>query len=273
MLPAIGWPEHRRATTRRRATPDKRRSLRDPAIDPNQNRPATPFNEGNLRPVPRSNRLPRLIKVRSGPIVDCTRAIRCVPSERREERNGLRDGSAVVIDGRLPATVVLLNISVIVVHLGVVGQRAQSGPALHTKKQARHYASILHRFLVPRVARFFTNFTYSSTPEAFKSVRRSMHERKSAINVSSVRSHGAYSRHAATRAAKEHRARRCPEDTLALERVKPFATSEKKGPEERDDCAIPVTDLALVQTRLACRFFLLCACVFYINRLSASTSI
>lgn len=37
------------------------------------------------------------------------------------------DGLSVVIDSRVPAAVIFLDIGVIVVHLGVVGQRPQSG--------------------------------------------------------------------------------------------------------------------------------------------------
>lgn len=41
-------------------------------------------------------------------------------------KGNLLDCLSVVIDSRVPAAVVLLNVGVIVVHLGVIGQRPQS---------------------------------------------------------------------------------------------------------------------------------------------------
>jgi hypothetical protein len=44
-----------------------------------------------------------------------------------------------MIDGRFPAAVIFLNVGVIVVHLGVVGERPQSRPAGQIEKEKESY--------------------------------------------------------------------------------------------------------------------------------------
>lgn len=50
-----------------------------------------------------------------------------------------------MIDGRFPAAVIFLNVGVIVVHLGVVGERPQSRPAGQIDKEKEKRLRIIGR--------------------------------------------------------------------------------------------------------------------------------